>query len=138
MDSTPQSEKWPRRVKLFGLTGALLQISLAACIGFLPVFATCTSVNSPCQYRTYAEQGGSLVGYVIFTAMIVLGVLVVVSLTRRYRLQTARLLWVGALASLGMVVLSAWGLGITFLPGAIFLLVAAFSSRTTTRKLQTA
>lgn len=136
MDTTLQSEKWPRPVKLFGLAGALLQISLAACLGFLPVFALCTSVDSPCQYRPYAEQGGSLVGYALFTTMIVLGVLVVVSLTRPCHLQSIRLLWVGALASLGVCILTAWGLGITFLPGAILLSAAAFYSHNQPRLRQ--
>jgi hypothetical protein len=124
------SEKWPRKVKILGLFGASLQMTLAFCIGFLPVFAVCTSLDIPCRYRTYAEQGGSLFGYLIFTTMIVLGVLVIASLVSPYMPHKTRLLWIGTLASWIVVILSAWGLGITFLPGAILLLYAALSSRT--------
>ena len=122
------SEKWPRKVKTLGLFGALLQMTLAFCIGFLPVFAVCIG-DTPCRHITYAEQGGSVFGYLIFTTMIVLGILVVASLISPTLPYKTRILWIATLASWVVVILSAWGLGITFLPGAILLLFAVLSSR---------
>jgi hypothetical protein len=125
------SEKWPRKVKTLGLLGALLQITLAFCIGFLPVFAICTSLDTPCRHITYAEQGGSPFGYLVFITMIVLGILVATTLVSPSIPHKTRILWSATLGSWVVVILSAWGLGITFLPGAILLLYAALSSRKT-------
>src|SRR5262249_1806973 len=114
------------RAKLFAMTGGLIQALLAFSLLFLPVFATCIE-NQPCYRQSYIQLGGSWVGYTAFSLMMVLRVLVVISHIRPTFPYRKPIRWIAALSSWVVVILTAWGLGFTFFPGALMLSLAALS-----------
>lgn len=119
------------RPGLFAITGGLLQIVLSLCVLFLPVFATCGPQGEAtiCERESYIEMGGSTVGYGFLFLMIVVGIMAIVSTRIDNRTQACQLRWLGAFSSVSFVVIGAWSIGFLFLPGALFLLVAALACR---------
>ena len=91
--------------------------------------AVCYLSDSICSYQTYSEQGGSSLGYAAFAAMIGLGLVAVLSAIYENLSYKKWILLVAALGSWVVVVLSAWGLGLTFVPGALLLTMAAIYAR---------
>jgi hypothetical protein len=119
------------RPGLFAMTGGLLQIVLSLCVLFLPVFAICGPQGEAtiCERESYIQMGGSTLGYGFLVLMIVVGIMAIVSTWINNPTQACQLRWLGALASASFVVIGAWSIGLLFLPGGLFLLIAALACR---------
>ena len=104
---------------------------LATSILFLPVFATCISRSQEmvCQRQSYIQQGGSVLGFAFLVLMIVAGVLALVSTRIENVSHARRLRWIAVLLSVSFVIVGAWSIGLTFVPGALLLLLSALFSR---------
>jgi hypothetical protein len=119
----------PKRVKILALLGSLIQICVAFAILFLPVLSVCYLNENGCRHETYTQQGGSLVGYLSFALLIVLGGIAIWGSRRATIQQARRILWDVALASLAICLLTVWGLGLTFVPVSLLIFLAALSAR---------
>ena len=119
----------PRVVKVLALIGGLIQVIVAFVILFLPVFVTCYLNESDCRRQSYIQLGGSILGYVMFIAMIVVGILVIVTHINPTSRPRGRILWLAAASSFVVVILGAWSIGVAFALGGALLLIAALASR---------
>jgi Gpi18-like mannosyltransferase len=126
-------QNWSPKVKRLALAGGLVYIALPVCMLFLPIFTVCQMNEATCYRQTYAEQGGSFLGYALFLLMIGIGALVIIAVTRDELPHKSLLLWLAMGIGWIALVLSVWGLGISFLPGAVLLLLAALAARQSTQ-----
>jgi hypothetical protein len=120
------------RPGLFAMTGGLLQIGMSLSVLFLPIVGgTCTWQGQvmSCRQESYIEMGGNVLGYGFLFLMIAVGVMAIVSTRIDNPTWSCRFRWLGVLASVSFVVIGAWSIGLLFLPGAVFLLVAALACR---------
>jgi hypothetical protein len=138
-DIVGSKKRMPRnRPGLFVMTGGLLQIVLSLCVLFLPVFATCgpQSGATTCERKSYIDMGGSAVGHGFLVLMIAVGVMAIVSTRIENPVHVCQLRWLGVIASASFVIIAGWSIGFLFLPGALFLLVAALACRQRTYAAQ--
>ncbi len=125
---TPMPENRGNR---FAVAGGLLQMAMAISVLFLPVFAICLPQGQEivCQRQSYIQQGGSVLGFAFLLLMIVAGVLALVSTRIENVSHARRLRWIAVLLSVSFVIVGAWSIGLTFVPGALLLLLSALFSR---------
>lgn len=116
-----------KRASLFALTGGLLHIALASILLFLPVFATCFQQGQEvvCSHQSYIQQGGNFLGFGLLLLMIVAGLIAIISIQIKDRVQARRLRWIAVAATLCFAVIGAWSMGLPFIPGGLLLLLSA-------------
>src|SRR5829696_8215557 len=118
----------PRVIRVLALIGGLMQVIVALAILFLPVFVTCYLNESECRRQSYIQLGGSILGYVMFAAMIVVGIVVIITHMNPTTPPRGRILWLAAVSSFVVVILGAWSIGVTFALGGALLLIAALAN----------
>jgi hypothetical protein len=100
---------------------------------FLPVFPYCAGGGDGqdlCGGRSYIEQGGSALGYIVLILMTLAGASVVASAYDTNRPRVLRVRRVAFLLSLFVVVITIFSIGLAFDPGTVLLLfVAARTAR---------
>lgn len=120
------------RPGLFAITGGVLQIVMSLSVLFLPIFGgTCRWQGQAmtCRQASYIEMGGNALGYGFLFLMIAVGVSAILSTRIDNPAYICWIRWFGVLSSVSFVVIGAWSIGLLFLPGALFLLIAALACR---------
>jgi hypothetical protein len=118
-----------RRIPISALAAGLIQVLVAVGMLFLPVFATCYAVDSPCVRQSYVQMGGSPLGYSLILAVILTHIAVIAGVFTKNTALVGRVIWLAVLASFALVILGAWSIGLAFLPGGALLLIAALAYR---------
>jgi len=114
------------------LVGGLTQALVALAVLFLPVLPTYTTNNFDMvavSATSYVNWGGDAPGYLTLGLMIGVGIITVFVSRKTPTRRAIRLIWLGALLSIGAVAVEAMSFGKLFLPGAIALFMAAAMSR---------
>src|SRR5437016_3694992 len=90
----------PRAANWLAAAGGLMQFLLTVSILFLPVFATCQIGESSCFRQSYIQMGGNVLGYILFSGLILIGVLSILSTRDSNRNRALLTRWIAAAWSL--------------------------------------
>ncbi len=115
----------------FALIGGLVLLGAALSVLFLPVLGNCSvqAGEMICSRLSYLQMGGNALGYALLALMCGVGFLAIES-SRDSNYHRVRLIrWLGTVISLVVALITGWGFGIVFVPGALFLLASAVWAR---------
>lgn len=103
--------------------GGLLHVIVPLAILVLPLLGECIGAN--CVWRPYSSIGNT-VGYLTLALMILLGGIAIGTTQSKTLGQSLKRWSLGfiVVVSLGVVYLTGWSIGISFLPGTVLLLYA--------------
>lgn len=115
------------RVSLFALAGGLFHIALSLSLLFLPVFARCLPQGEEmiCEWQSYIQRGGNIIGFGFLFLMIAAGVMAIVSTRIENPSQVRRLRWLAVVFTVCFAVIGAWSIGLLFVPGGLLFLLSA-------------
>src|SRR5260221_13799037 len=117
--------------RLVAFAAGLIQAIVAFSLLFLPVFAECmgTPEGGPlsCRRLTYLQQGGDASGFFVFGLMLVLGSASVVTSFMSHRQWICFVRWSLIVASFMIACIAFSGIGLSFIPAALLMLLPAIS-----------